>query len=1186
MKLKLHLLTFMLFCFGVMNAQTIDFQGESVDMPNNINTFQWNQMPNKAFYDNGYFGWIQFSEIPNQSIQNEFKENGLELIDYIPKNAYLFYFPSSTDINYLKNVGVKSIIPVSNTLKKSLKIKNADIGDWATDGDNILINLQYYKKVSLETITSRLNEVSNLEIIEEYKNSNIITVSILRTDIDAIADLPFIKWIELITEPSIPEDIQGKSIHRSGNLDTQTVTGRKYTGVGVGVMVRDDGIVGPHIDFQGRIDNSSATGTGATHGDGVAGILTGAGNLDPTKRGMAAGSDVYVVNYASSFLDAATTNLTDGGDVQITNSSYGNGCNAGYTTTSQTVDSQTHSNVSLLHVFSAGNSGTSDCNYGAGGGWGNITGGHKQGKNVIATANVFFDGSLPSHSSRGPAYDGRIKPDITAHGQGHLSTDENNSYLSFGGTSGAAPGIAGVSAQLYQVYMDANEGALPESALIKAAMLNTAQDYGNVGPDFKFGWGIVNGLRAAMLLEDERYLDDNISQGDVNNHTINVPANIKQLRFMVYWNDPSAAAGASTALVNDLDLVVTNPSSNNLFPWILDSTADATALDTPATNGADHLNNMEQVLIDNPQSGNYNIEITGFSIPSGPQHYYVVYEFITDELTLTYPQGKEKMVAGSQEVIHWDAINITNNIVIDYSTDNGTSWTQIADVASTVTNYTWTVPSTISGECLVRITSGSFTSTSEENFSIANLVTGVDVSQICPEHLTVVWNSLTDATSYDVYLLGDKYMEKVGTSTTNSLTVPITDPNIEFWIAVTATGGNGWESRRTIAINNSGGLLNCSLSNDVTVESLNNDLPNLGLICNGDSVLISANLRNLGIDDQSNFFVSYQLDTNTVVQETFSGTLTSGAQQSYEFTTPLVFTADGTYDLKVWVTLTGDEFVANDEISTNFYAQVDAVELNTIEPFDINGVPPTGWEVSNPDNSTTWIKGEDITGSDGQPTSAAFVNNADYNATGQLDILKTLVYDLAGADLFLNFDLAKAQWSSTYNDALRVEISTDCGSTYTTIYDKDGLELSTIPGYEGSRWTPSSDTHWRTETIDLSAYANTQAVIRFINVTGYSNSTYIDNVNVNGTLSVNDERLNNELSLFPNPTNGNFTVRLKSMYLDTIKIFDIYGKEIKSINVKSNRRSTDINIDNLSTGVYFVSVESENLITHRKIVKK
>lgn len=219
-------------------------------------------------------------------------------------------------------------------------------------------------------------------------------------------------------------------------------------------MCRDDGIVGPHIDFQGRIDNSQASGTGGTHGDGVSGIMVGAGNLNPSMRGMAANANLYVVNYESEFLDAPTVGLLNSGAVQITNSSYSNGCNDGYTTATQNVDTQIHDIPTLLHVFSAGNSNGSNCGYGAGSQWGNITGGHKQGKNAIATANVYFDGNLVSSSSRGPAHDGRIKPDIAANGQNQNSTDEGNTYQQFGGTSGAAPGIAGISAQLYELYAD------------------------------------------------------------------------------------------------------------------------------------------------------------------------------------------------------------------------------------------------------------------------------------------------------------------------------------------------------------------------------------------------------------------------------------------------------------------------------------------------------------------------------------------------------------------------------------------------------------------------------------------------------------------------------------------------------------------------------------------------------------
>ncbi|MFM8487951.1 MAG: S8 family serine peptidase, partial [Bacteroidota bacterium] len=84
--------------------------------------------------------------------------------------------------------------------------------------------------------------------------------------------------------------------------------------------------------------------------------------------------------------------------------------------------------------------------------WGNITGGHKMAKNAIATANLQADGTLETSSSRGPAYDGRLKPDIAANGTDQGSTNPGNTYQVFGGTSGAAPGIAGCLAQLTQAY--------------------------------------------------------------------------------------------------------------------------------------------------------------------------------------------------------------------------------------------------------------------------------------------------------------------------------------------------------------------------------------------------------------------------------------------------------------------------------------------------------------------------------------------------------------------------------------------------------------------------------------------------------------------------------------------------------------------------------------------------------------
>jgi hypothetical protein len=1188
--IPLLIVAIFLNCTATKAQNTVYFQDEIITMPNNIASFNWNLMPESAKFDEGYFGWARFSQTPTQAIQDQFAERNLKLIEYYPDKTYLFYFPESTQISYLQQSGVVSIIPIENDFKKSSQIKLNNIDGHAIEGNRVLLMLEHYDFINTDFVVTELLRNGTVIIKEDYKGSNILQIAVPYGQINAVVSNSFVKWVELIGAPAVKEDIRGRSIHRSSNLDSQTPTGRHYTGAGVGVMVRDDGIVGPHIDFQGRIDNSATTTTAQTHGDGVGGIMAGAGNLDPTKRGMAAGSDVYVVNFVGNFLDAATTSLINDGTVQITNSSYGEGCNGGYTSSSRTVDTQTTDNPSLLHVFSAGNSGTSDCGYGAGAGWGNVTGGHKQGKNVIATANTFFNGSLASSSSRGPAADGRIKPDITAHGANQESTGENNSYQTFGGTSAAAPGIAGVSAQLYEAYAGLNAGAFPESALIKATLLNTANDYGNVGPDFRFGWGMVNGLRAAMLIEEGRYLNSTVSQGVNNNHSITVPANTTQVRFMVYWSDVPAAAGASPSLVNDLDLVVTDPGSTTYQPWVLNTIANAAILDLPAINGVDRLNNVEQVLIDNPAAGTYNINIAGFNVPMGPQKYYVVYEIISDGLTLTYPIGGERFAPSTQEIIHWDAVNATSTTSLEYSVDNGTSWTAMATLPPSSINYTWNVPNNVSGQCLIRITNGTLTDESDANFSIASRVTGVTIQSVCPTEATVTWNAVAGATSYDVYVLGQKFMDIVGNSTTTSLTFPITDSTDPIWFSVSANGGNGWSGLRTNARSYLAGvLLNCVLAKDLSVTAINNTIGDFQTICNTNPIIISVDVQNDGTDPQTNFAITYQIGTEPVVVEMYAGTLVSGASDTFNFVTPVTLSANGASTLKVWTSLSGDEFVNNDEKSLDFFAQVNGTSIDFIENFEVNGVVPSGWTLDNPDAGATWQERGNVVGVDGSTTITAFVDGANYTTRGQEDTLTTEYFDLVfNGTAELTFDIAKAQWSAAYNDGLRVEISIDCGATYTQIYFKDALDLATVP-YTNSAWAPSNAANWRTEIIDLTTFVGENVLLRFININDYSNSTFLDNIILTRTLSVGENELERAISMYPNPAKNNVDIVINTNIGNTyeIELLNSLGQLISKIEETrfSARAQQNLDVSQYGVGLYFVKIKvGDQLITKKLIV--
>ncbi|MDC8005039.1 S8 family serine peptidase [Aureisphaera galaxeae] len=1176
--------------FGFSYAQdayTIQYQDEILDIQENIQSFQWDQMPESSELGNGYFGWVQFYETPTQDIQDAFKANQLRLIDYIPHHTYLFYFPENTSIDYLRNSGVRAIVPVEGRFKLSQDLKNGDIGNWAQQGDKILVNLVHHQNVNSDWIINDL-ATKQIALVQEYSGFHTLELSIPDNCLDELSNLPYVKWVELIPPPAVKEDTRGRGLHRANGLDTQGA-GRNYTGEGVGVLVRDDGIVGPHIDFQGRLDNSFASGTGQTHGDGVAGILAGAGNRNPTMRGMAAGADVFVSNYGSNFMDAATQTLIGNGSVQITNSSYGDGCNAGYTSNARNVDQQIYDNENLLHVFSCGNSNGNNCGYGAGSQWGNITGGHKQGKNCIATANVFFNGILASSSSRGPAHDGRIKPDITANGQNQNSTNENHGYLTFGGTSGAAPGIAGVSAQLYQAYAEANAGDHPPSGLIKATLLNTANDYGNVGPDFRFGWGIVNGLRAGILIEEGRHLTDEVSQGNSNTHTINVPSGTTQVRFMLYWTDPEATPGANPALVNDLDLVVTDPSNGDHLPFVLDSTPDPTSLNLPATNGVDRLNNMEQVLLNNPAAGDYDLEITGFNVPMGPQEYFIVYEIITENLTVTYPNGGEPFDPSVNENIHWDAINTTDGFTIEYTTNDGSSWNSIVTVSAATTNYLWNVPSEITGEARIRITSGSFSDESDGNFSIAPTVTGMNITQVCPTEASFTWTAVAEADGYDLYLLGDRYMEVVGSTNTNSINVPIADPSDEMWYAVAAKNdAQGWYGQRNVATFYAGGLFNCSLANDLSMNVINSTPNDFSTLCGTGDGIVSVVIQNTGTTSQSNFPVSYEVTGQAPVMETFTGTLANGEQTTYDFTTPVNITSNGDYELTVSVDLPGDENEFNDELSMAFNAYV-ASTTNFTEDFETNGVPPPGWVVSNPDEDITWEEATGITGSDGASTETVFLDNFNYSNVSAEDQLWTDAYDFSSVvSGVFQFDLAKAQRSAGASDVMYVGVSTDCGETFTLIYGKGGLDLSTIPNYDNSgQWEPTASTDWRTEQISIDAYAGQSAVIfRFIVDNNNGNSTFIDNVNVDALLGTEDFTLS-ELVISPNPATNAFSISIQGGVDAQAKVnlVNSLGQQIRAFDASIfNGNEATINVSDLSAGLYFVQIQNGNQTSTKKLL--
>lgn len=881
-------------------------------------------------HDGLHYGLLQVNKIPTNTEKRTLTSMGLKFLDYLPENVYQVSFPVNFPFSAIEKVSwIRTLMPHAAEYKTEATLLAGNFPNHALlSPDIIRLNLELYPNVNG---SSALQSLRNSGVTEsEYvESSHVIEVIWAVDQIDQLAQLPYVSFVAPIDAPLIPENKPGRSLHRSSTIDANYGSAMKYDGSGVVVALNDDGIIGPHVDYQGRIDQRYVSSNGGDHGDHVGGIIAGAGNKDPDTKGMAPGADMFVFT-PSGNAQIDQTYYAHG--IRITSTSYGSTCNGGYTSAARTLDIDARNLRSLVHVYSAGNSGTSDCGYGAGSGWGNITGGHKAGKNVIAVGNMTETGGLASSSSRGPSADGRIKPDICAVGTSVYSTIDVNDYGFKTGTSMSCPGISGITAQLFQAYKDNNGGVEPDGGFIKSLMMNTAEDKGNVGPDFRYGWGRVNARKAAREIENGTSMIDSVSAGGSNTHTITVPAGLTDLKVMVYWTDKEGSSGANNALVNNLDITLSDGTTTHL-PWVLDHAPNATSLNTPAITGTDNRNNVEQVALTAPAAGTYTLTVNGTSVPFGPQRYYVHVLQEVDEIVVTYPIGGEAFDPADNEYIRWDAPKAPGNFTFEYSVDNGVTWQGSASIQANRLYYNWNVPNTITDQALVRITRGAVSDVSDTNFYIAPVPAGLSLDFACPDSMGFSWNAVTGISEYEVSFLGAKYMDSVGRTTTNSIVLYNQNPFADNWISVRSILPSGAKGRRAIAINPPTGLQNCPISEDLAITKLvspgASTLPDCIAGGNEDVVI---EVTNNGVDTLSGLTFSYQLNGGAITTDPYAPSLAPGASINFTFSTQVNLSTVGVYDVKAWVNLPSDGNHFNDTISEQITIYSTGVAVQTV-PF-------------------------------------------------------------------------------------------------------------------------------------------------------------------------------------------------------------------------------------------------------------
>jgi hypothetical protein len=330
--------------------------------------------------------------------------------------------------------------------------------------------------------------------------------------------------------------------------------------------------------------------------------------------GCLVGTDDYAV-----YLQALT------GGARVHSNSTGSASSGAYGVSDQAVDRFLFDHDEMTIFFSSGNSGPSS----------GTTGSPANSKNGISVGAVGHGNStsIASFSSRGPTSDGRIKPDVVAPGQSVLSALGDTSHTSnncltqtLSGTSMACPTAAGVTALLRQYFTDgfypagarnSSEAFNPSAPLVKAVLLNGTLPLGT-DPGFggnTFGWGRVFLDDNLFFAGDPRKLRvwnlanaQGVKTGDADRYTVTVGAG-QEFRATLVWSDAEGTLGAAAALVNDLDLTVTDGTNT----W--HGNSFATSGDSRLGGEADDLNNVEQVRLSAPAAGTYTLTVTARDVP-------------------------------------------------------------------------------------------------------------------------------------------------------------------------------------------------------------------------------------------------------------------------------------------------------------------------------------------------------------------------------------------------------------------------------------------------------------------------------------------------------------------------------------------------------------------------------------------
>ncbi|MDX1653214.1 MAG: M43 family zinc metalloprotease [Brumimicrobium sp.] len=256
-----------------------------------------------------------------------------------------------------------------------------------------------------------------------------------------------------------------------------------------------------------------------------------------------------------------------------------------------------------------------------------------------------------------------------------------------------------------------------------------------------------------------------------------------------------------------------------------------------------------------------------------------------------------------------------------------------------------------------------------------------------------------------------------------------------------------------------------------------------------------------------------------------------------------------------------------------------------IESFEFHSLTESRWMTENEENPFTW----DFAGSGFNSDSSFFVNNFDGPADVEHAFHSTPFNASGMTELTIHFDYAFARRTSDNNDILRIQVSNNCGDTWSTRKTISTSNLISVQDTVITPFFPGSQADWKQEVVSLStaSFLVDDLLIRFLFESDGGNNLFVDNILIadSQSLYLNEEYVVDEVKIYPNPSSGTVEIYFPENFkMQNIQIYDSYGKRVMNEAFSISLPSVKLPLKGLGAGQYFVHISDESGL-HRTIKK-